>query len=108
MRQILTLVIVSIVFAVVAAPVATAQQINQPKHIPNNLLNKVTSVRLRGLTLESEIRDQVDEELQGAGIDDFVRQDCSLNIGNTNDVSRTASVDRDVVIVGDVVNFCRR
>ena len=86
-----------------------AQQINNPKHIPNNLANKVTNVRLKGLVLEAEVQADIEEQLRDFGVNNLGQQrgECSVEIGNTQALSSLTNVDRDVVIVGDIINVCR-
>lgn len=84
-----------------------AQEINHPKsHIPNHLANKITNVRLRALVAEDEIGDEVNEQLHGIGFRGFEQVGCNVNIGNIANTSPGASLDKDVVVIGDVINYC--
>ena len=83
-----------------------AQSINQPKsHLPNDIANKVTQVRLKTLVIEEEVRNKVDGQLKNFSIRGLERGGCDLNLGNT--IASGSSVETEVVIVGDVVNYCR-
>lgn len=86
-----------------------AQQINNPKHIPNKLANKVTSVRLKALVLEAEVNGEIDDQFRQFGLNELDLQngECSVEIGNTQALNSFTNVNRDVVVVGDVINVCR-
>jgi len=108
-RRTLVTLSVAMLLGTSACNVTYAQQINNPTHIPNELANKVTSVRLKALVLEAEVNDEIDDQLREFGLDDFEldTDDCSVEIGNTQVSSSFADVERDVIVVGDVVNVCR-
>lgn len=90
-------------------PVAQAQNINQPKsHLPNDIANKVSNIRLRGLVLEDEVDGELEGQFDDEGILNFgTPGGCSVNLGNTLSPGTGASVDKDVIVVGDVINFCQ-
>ena len=84
-----------------------AAEINQPIHLPNKAMNKINQVRLQGLVAESENKQLVNDELNRAGINQIEQLGCNLNIGNTVSGSSQLSGDRDVIITGDVINYCK-
>lgn len=84
-----------------------AADINQPVHLPNKAMNKINQVRLQGLVAEDENRKLVSDELNNAGINQIEQLGCNLNIGNTVSGSSQLSGDRDVIITGDVINYCK-
>ena len=88
---------------------SVAQQINNPKHIPNKLANKVTAVRLKALVLEAEVNSEIDDQFRDFGLNELNLQngECSVEIGNTQAINSFTNIDRDVVVVGDVINVCR-
>ncbi|MBT3047954.1 MAG: hypothetical protein G8D61_16920 [gamma proteobacterium symbiont of Ctena orbiculata] len=83
-----------------------AADINQPTHLPNRAMNKINQVRLQGLVAEDEIEKDVAQEFGNIGIDRLQQTGCNLNLGNTIVSSGNLSGDRDVIITGDVINFC--
>lgn len=84
-----------------------AADINQPIHLPNKAVNKINQVRLQGLVAKDEIGSLVNDELNQSGINQIEQLGCNLNIGNTVSSSSLLSGDRDVIITGDVINFCK-
>ncbi|MCU7851825.1 MAG: hypothetical protein KZQ80_06400 [Candidatus Thiodiazotropha sp. (ex Monitilora ramsayi)] len=85
-----------------------AGDINQPTHLPNNAMNKINQVRLKGLTARIENENAVSREFQNLGIGRIEQLGCNLNLGNTIVSSGNLSGDRDVIITGDVINYCEQ
>ncbi|MCU7845367.1 MAG: hypothetical protein KZQ93_16175 [Candidatus Thiodiazotropha sp. (ex Monitilora ramsayi)] len=88
--------------------VVYAGDINQPTHLPNNAMNKINQVRLKGLTARIENENAVSREFQNIGIGRIEQLGCNLNLGNTIVSSGNLSGDRDVIITGDVINYCEQ
>lgn len=84
-----------------------AADINQPVHLPNKVMNKINQVRLQGLVAENEIGSLVNDELNRSGISQIGQSGCNLNVGNTVSGNSLLTGDRDVIITGDVINFCK-
>lgn len=83
-----------------------AGDINQPTHLPNKAMNKINQVRLKGLTARVENENAVAREFQNIGIGRIEQLGCNVNLGNTIVSSGNLSGDRDVIITGDVINYC--
>lgn len=84
-----------------------AGDINQPNHIPNDARNKINQVKLRGLLADDEFEGIVEDAIgspESALIDQY---GCSVNIGNTVADNSISTGDRDVIVTGDVINFCK-
>lgn len=117
MNRLIHLVSIALVSSVGLQSVCVAQEINQPKsHMPNRIANKVTNVQLRAMLVEEESRKELDERggivnnvdtFGSFGFPELDVSGCSLNIGNTAYTGPASSLDKDVVIVGDVINNCR-
>ena len=84
-----------------------AGDINQPTHLPNRAVNKITQVRLLGLTAEEENEGLLEDELSSIGIGNFNQSGCNLNVGNSIGEAPGLGGDRDVIINGDVINVCK-
>lgn len=84
-----------------------AADINQPVHLPNKAVNKINQVRLQGLVAKDENQQLVEDELNKSGINKIEQFGCNLNVGNTVSSNSLLSGDRDVIITGDVINFCK-
>ena len=92
----------------VAPGISQAQNINQPKsHLPNDIANKVSRIRLKALVTEAESEEEVEDEFDRLGISNFGPPGCSVNLGNTLSTGPGSNVEKDVVIVGDVINYCQ-
>ncbi len=110
MHRTLITLLLAISLGTSACNMTYAQQINHPTHIPNELANKVTSVRLKALVLEAEVDDEIDGQLREFSLNNLEAldtDDCSVEIGNTEVLNSFTDVERDVIVVGDVVNVCR-
>ncbi|MGI9304026.1 MAG: hypothetical protein ACR2RB_15195 [Gammaproteobacteria bacterium] len=98
----------ALVLSVGAQSIGLAQEINHPKsHLPNHIANKITNVRLRALVAEEEINAELDDQFGSGGFQGLDRSGCNVNVGNTTYTSPGANIDKDVVIVGDVINYCQ-
>lgn len=106
MKAILT-ILVTVLFLANMPSLSRAGEINQPSHLPNRVMNKINQVRLLGLTAEEDYEALEDDTLNLPGIGTLDQIGCNLNVGNTvGDASRTGG-SRDVIINGDVINFCK-
>ena len=92
--------------ALCSAQWVLAGDINQPTHLPNKAMNKINQVRLKGLTARVENENAVAREFQNIGIGRIEQLGCNVNLGNTIVSSGNLSGDRDVIITGDVINYC--
>lgn len=84
-----------------------AGDINQPNHLPNDARNKINQVRLKGLVADDEFEGIVDDAIGSPGSALIDQYGCSVNIGNTVADNSVSSGDRDVIVTGDVINFCK-
>lgn len=92
--------------ALCSAQFVLGGDINQPTHLPNKAMNKINQVRLKGLTARVENENAVVREFQNIGIGRIEQLGCNVNLGNTIVSSGNLSGDRDVIITGDVINYC--
>ena len=106
MKRILS-IIVPVVCLTYSPCALYAGDINQPTHLPNRAINKITQVRLLGLTAERENEGLLEDELSGIGIGNFNQVGCNLNVGNSIGDAPGPGGDRDVIINGDVINVCK-
>jgi len=98
-----TITIVTICLSVfywnkVAASEHTEMNIRQT--IDNSSMNKIVGARLRGLLAGETAQRGVSE----AGASE---SDCSTNIGNTVGQTPLTGSVQDIIIVGDIINFCQ-
>lgn len=106
MKSRLRMVCLSLLFLVTQHD-AYAGDINLPTHLPNRAINKINQVRLLGLTAERDNESRIDEELGELGIGSLNQSGCNLNVGNSIGAAPRLSGDRDVIINGDIINFCK-
>ena len=84
-----------------------AGDINQPTHLPNEAKNKINQVRLKGLVADDEFEDIAKDAISSSDFGLIEQYGCSVNIGSTVADSSVTSGDRDVIVTGDVINFCK-
>ena len=84
-----------------------AGDINQPTHLPNEARNKINQVRLKGLVADDEFKDIAKDAINPSDLNLVEQYGCSVNIGNTVADNSVSSGDRDVIVTGDVINFCK-
>ena len=84
-----------------------AGDINQPTHLPNDARNKINQVRLKGLVADEEFEGIAKDAIGSSDLNLIEQYGCSVNIGNTVADNSVSSGDRDVIVTGDVINFCK-
>ncbi|MGI9332844.1 MAG: hypothetical protein ACR2RL_06760 [Gammaproteobacteria bacterium] len=99
------IIIAMALLAIAWIPAVVAQQINGPPLLRSNTANKITNVRLRALNSEDD--DERQRELERGLIDRDPQSGCDIFLGNSSFSGARSSVDRDVIVVGDIINFCR-
>ncbi len=82
----------------VNASASKYSDINQRTHIDNSSMNKISGARLRGMLVGS------DRKKRSPGTGD---QDCVTQIGNQGSNQSLIGNQQDIIIVGDVINFCQ-
>lgn len=89
------------------AVASLAGDINQPKHLSNESMNKINQVRLYGLVAGGAYKDKIEDELKDSDFDNFGQSGCDVSIGNSRQPNSLSFGERDVIITGDVINYCK-
>lgn len=111
----LSQLLVMFICALLLSSMAHAQNLNNPKHIPNKFQNKINHVRLKAMTdgpgIQKDTEKEIDEAMEKPeyGFRNqsqiFGGSDCSVNVGNS--VGSGLGADQNVIIAGDVINLCK-
>lgn len=72
-------------------------EINMRTHVDNASMNKIAGARLQGMLVGS---DRSSSPNTG-------KRDCVTQIGNQNSNQSLIGSQQDVIVIGDVINFCQ-
>lgn len=96
-HTILTSLVILTLLGASEASAIKPNEMNLRQTIDNGSMNKVAAARLRGMLAGEHAQQQVNQN----------GNDCQTQIGSIEDDGSLLGGKQDIIIIGDIINFCR-